>query len=68
MNVEEIGRILLYFITFGLSFYCLSGIDFAKVMLPKNDRPAKAQFLLILLSMALGYLVAQFILAIMYHL
>lgn len=68
MNIAEITRILLHFGAFGFSFYCLSGLDLSKLMLNTPQRTAKAQFLLLMMSMALGYLVAQFILAIMYRL
>jgi len=64
---KEIARILLHFAAFGFCFYALSSLDLAKVLLPTNNRKTKAQLLLLLLSAALGYLVAQFILAIMYN-
>ncbi len=64
---KEITRIAIHFIMFVASFYCLSSLDIAKLLLPVENRVAKAQFLVILLSMALGYLSAQFILAIMYR-
>lgn len=63
---KEVSRIALHFIMFIFSFYCLSSLDLAKVLLPVENRVAKAQFLVILLSMALGYLSSQFILAIIY--
>jgi uncharacterized membrane protein YwzB len=53
---------------FGFSFYALSSLNLGKIMLPGNNRAVKAQLLLILLSLALGYLSAQFILAIVYQL
>ncbi|MGI6510404.1 MAG: DUF1146 family protein [Erysipelotrichaceae bacterium] len=64
---QEITRIAIHFIMFVASFYCLSSLDIAKLLLPVENRVAKAQFLVILLSMALGYLSAQFILSIMYR-
>ncbi|MDI9540018.1 MAG: DUF1146 family protein [Bacillota bacterium] len=64
---KEITRIALHFIMFIVSFYCLSSLDIAKILLPVENRVAKAQFLVILLSMALGFLSAQFILAIIYR-
>ncbi|NMA16012.1 MAG: DUF1146 domain-containing protein [Erysipelotrichia bacterium] len=63
---KEVSRIALHFIMFIFSFYCLSSLDLAKVLLPVENRVVKAQFLVILLSMALGYLSSQFILAIIY--
>lgn len=64
---QEVTRIAIHFIMFVASFYCLSSLDIAKLLLPVENRVAKAQFLVILLSMALGYLSAQFILSIMYR-
>ena len=68
MNIEEIGRILLHFGTFGFSLYCLSELDLSRIMLNTPARSTKGQILLFMMSMALGYLCAQFILAIAYHL
>lgn len=65
--IKEIARILLYFAMFGFSFYSLSSLDLAKIMLNCSNRKAKAQLLLILLSLALGYLSAQFILTIQFQ-
>ncbi|MGI6607592.1 MAG: DUF1146 family protein [Erysipelotrichaceae bacterium] len=65
---KQITRITLHFIMFIFSFYCLSSLDLAKIMLPVENRVTKAQFLVILLSMALGYLSAQFVLSIIYKL
>jgi uncharacterized integral membrane protein (TIGR02327 family) len=58
---EKIVTYLIYMICFGLSFYALSGLDFAKLLRAGNTR--KAWLLLILLSMALGYLCACFLTA-----
>ncbi len=65
---EELARIIIHFLMFGVSFYALSSLDLAKVLLPVKDRSMKAQILLVLLSLALGYLSAQFIMAIRYQL
>lgn len=65
--IKEIARIFIHFAMFGFSFYCLSGLDLSKIMLPGPQKNAKTQTLLILMSAALGFLAAQFILAIMYH-
>lgn len=67
IDFKQIAQIFLHFAMFGFSFYCLSGLDFAKVLLPSQERVTKAKGLLILASLALGYLSAQFLLAIMYH-
>jgi len=63
---QELIRIGLHFVMFTFSFWCLSGLDMGKHFLP-GQAARKAQPMLILLSLALGYLSAQFILAIMYH-
>ena len=52
---------------FGFSFYALSSLDLSKVLLPVANRKGKAQLLLVLLSLALGYLAAEFILAIRFQ-
>ena len=53
---------------FFASFYVLSSLNLQKLLLPTEKRAVKAQILLLLLSMALGFLCAQFLLAIMYQL
>jgi uncharacterized integral membrane protein (TIGR02327 family) len=68
MEINAIVKIILHIITFSFSFYCLSGLDLSKIMLNTPERGAKGQILLFLMSMALGYLVAQFLIAIMYSL
>ena len=68
MEINAIVKIILHIITFSFSFYCLSGLDISKIMLNTPERGAKGQILLFLMSMALGYLVAQFLIAIMYSL
>ncbi len=67
MNMREISRIFLHFAAFGFSFYCLSGLDVSKLMLNTPERNTKATLLLVFMSMAMGYLVAQFILSIFYN-
>lgn len=64
--IKEIGRIAVYFLMFFVSFFCLSSLDLAKILLPVNNRALKAQLLLMLLSMALAYLAGSFIFEIMY--
>lgn len=68
MEINTIVKIILHIITFSFSFYCLSGLDLSKIMLNTPERGAKGQVLLFMMSMALGYLVAQFLIAIMYRL
>ncbi len=65
--IGEIARIGFHFVMFGFAFWCLSGLDFSKFFLP-GQSARKGQPFLILLSLALGYLGAQFLLAIMYQL
>lgn len=59
-----ITRILVHIICFFICFYALEAIDFAKII-RRNDT-VRARLLLVLFSMGLGYLVAQFIMALMY--
>ncbi len=66
MNFKEVSRIFLHFAAFGFSFYCLSGLNLSKLMLNTPERDTKALVLLILMSLGLGYLVAQFLLSIVY--
>ncbi|MBQ1315292.1 MAG: DUF1146 domain-containing protein [Erysipelotrichaceae bacterium] len=68
MEINTIVKIILHIITFSFSFYCLSGLDLSKIMLNTPERGAKGQVLLFMMSMALGYLVAQFLIVIMYRL
>ena len=53
-------RIGLHIVCFFISLYALEGIDFARFF--RKNKSEKAQIFLFLLSMALGYLVAQFLL------
>ena len=53
---------VVYLISFALSFYCLSGIDFARFI--RKGHSHKAEGLLLLFSIALAYVVAQFFLGI----
>ena len=68
MEINTIVKIIMHIITFSFSFYCLSGLDLSKIMLNTPERGAKGQVLLFMMSMALGYLVAQFLIVIMYRL
>ena len=60
---DQILRVGIYILAFIASFYCLSGLDLAKVL--RKAEVQKAQVLLLLMSMALGYLVGSFLLSIM---
>ena len=68
MELHTVVKVILHIIPFSFSFYCLSGLDLSKIMLNTPERGARGQILLFLMSMALGYLVAQFLIAIMYSL
>ncbi len=57
---DLVFRILLHLVCFVLAFYALEGLDFTKIL--RKGQSLKALILLFLLSMALGYLVAQFLL------
>lgn len=61
MNSYFIIKISIHILSFILSFYALSGIQFDRFMDVKV--PMKSQLLLLFTSMGLGYLVAQFMLA-----
>lgn len=60
--IDIVIRIVLHIISFGVSWYALNGLDWSRFI--KQGRTMQAQLLLIVLSMALGYLLAQFMLAI----
>lgn len=52
----------IYVISFALSFYYLSGLDFARFL--RKGHSHKAEGLLFLFSVALAYIVTQFFLGI----
>jgi len=58
--MQTMIRIVVHMICFVVSLYALEGVDFARFF--RKNKAMKAQILLFLLSMALGYLVAQFLL------
>lgn len=59
---ESLVRVLVYLFSFFVSAYAVYGIDFAK--LTRKGQSARIQILFILLTMALAYGVAQFIIGI----
>ena len=59
-------RIFVHIAAFFVCFYALEGLDFAKII-RRND-VFRARLLLVLFSMGLAYLVAQFMLALMIRL
>lgn len=68
VTFQDVCHVVLYFLMFSVSFYCLSGIDFSKIFLNHPNRAFKAQMLLLILSCAIGYLATRFILAITFQL
>ncbi len=66
MDTTYIINFIIYFVMFGLSYYAISGLDLGKLCLPGKNRSFKAQHLLVLMALALGYLTGQFFIAIMY--
>lgn len=57
--MNPIVRISLYFVCFAIAMIGLSSIDFNCLL--KKNRVWQAQVLYIILSMAIGYLMAQFL-------
>lgn len=62
--MEIIKNFLVYVIAFALAMFALSSLNFEKLI--KKNKVVEAQLLYILLAMALGYLVANFIQAIIF--
>jgi uncharacterized integral membrane protein (TIGR02327 family) len=58
---EEIIRVLAYFGGFAISLYALTALDFNRFL--RKNRTVPAQILMLLLAMAMGTLVAEFLLA-----
>ncbi len=52
-------KVGLYLMMFAVSFWALSGLDFAKVL--RKGQANKAQVLLFLMSLALGWMSAEFL-------
>lgn len=55
-------NLVVHVICFMLSFWALSAVQFDRFM--NVNKPGKVQMLLLLLALGLGYVVAQFLLAI----
>ncbi|MDD6468144.1 MAG: DUF1146 family protein [Erysipelotrichaceae bacterium] len=60
--IHHIVVVVVHFLSFFVSFYCLTGLNLEKILF--KGQVAKAQVFLLLSSIALGYLVAQFFLTI----
>lgn len=62
---EFIYRTVLYLACFCVSFWALMGLDFERFI--RKGRTKQAQMILLLVSMALAYLVAQFLMGLLYR-
>ncbi len=58
-------QVLVHLVCFGLAFYALQALDFNRFL--KQGRTVQGQLLYIFLSMALGFLMAQFIMKLCYY-
>ena len=58
---EQLIRVFAYFAGFGISLYALTALDFSRFL--RKNKAVPAQILMLLLAMAIGTLVAQFLLA-----
>lgn len=63
--MNPIVRISLYFLSFAIAMIGLSSIDFNRLL--KKNRVWQAQVLYIVLAMAIGYLITQFLFNIMWQ-
>lgn len=59
--MSELARYILIFMTFATTMYGLMAVDFGRFI--HKGRTFQAQLLLILLSMAITYLVVEFLLS-----
>lgn len=62
---EYILRTILYLSCFCISFWALMGLDFERFI--RKGRTKQAQMILLLAAMAMGYLVAQFLMGLLYR-
>jgi len=58
---EQLIRVFAYFAGFAISLYALTALDFGRFL--RKNKAVPAQILMLLLAMAIGTLVAQFLLA-----
>lgn len=58
-------RIIIYFLSFILSLYALSALDFNKMIKP--NKVSQAQLLYIMLAMVLAYLFGEFLMRFMIY-
>lgn len=64
-NPQALFNIILHVVIMVMAFYTLEAIDYAKILRP--ERRHKAPMLHIFLSIALGYMVSQFILVLLFR-
>lgn len=62
---EYIYRTVLYLGCFCACFWAFMGLDFERFI--RRGRTRQAQMILLLMSMAVGYLVAQFLMGLLYR-
>ena len=58
-------RLLIYYISFAISLYGLSALDFNRFLKP--NRPRQAQILYLLLAMIMAYLFGEFVMKFMIY-
>ena len=59
MDLDNIKNFLIYLISFTLAMFALQSVNYEKFI--KKGKVIEAQLLYILIAMALGYLIAQFV-------
>ncbi len=59
--IEQLTKMFVYFGGFAISLYALTALDFNRFL--RKNKTMQAQILMFLLAMALGTLVAEFLLA-----
>lgn len=62
---EYVLRCILYLSCFAVTFWALMGLDFERFI--RKGRTKQAQMLLLLASMAIAYLAAQFLMGLLYR-
>ncbi len=63
MSLDRIIDLFIYLVCFGICLYALNGIDFARFM--RKGRTYEVQVLYFVLSLALAYLLGNFMMVIM---
>ena len=65
MGSDNLAKIVVYLGSFLICFFALSSVDFARFLLPRKTN--YGQLLLVLFSVALAYLVANFLFGLSLH-